>query len=195
MEKVWFTSDTHFGSERTLQLSKRPFKTVEEMDNAIINNWNNTVNEADTVYHLGDFGNYDVIKKLNGKVFLIIGNYEQKDIENTYKREDDFKAIMINRGFYDVYSSIFSKWFNTQNKDYEPKHIHLYMAHEPLQIKDNMIMDNSFNIFGHIHEKQMVKRYGLNVGTDCHYFCPIDIDTILFYRNAIMNFYDDNVFE
>lgn len=30
--RIWFTSDTHFGSERTLRLSKRPFNSVEEMN-------------------------------------------------------------------------------------------------------------------------------------------------------------------
>lgn len=43
INKVWFTSDTHFNSERTLELSKRPFKTVEEMNNVLIKNWNSVV--------------------------------------------------------------------------------------------------------------------------------------------------------
>ena len=50
----YFTSDTHFGSPRTLELSKRPFNSVREMDRTIISNWNNTVGEEDIVYHLGD---------------------------------------------------------------------------------------------------------------------------------------------
>jgi hypothetical protein len=40
----------------------------------------------------------------------------------------------------------------------------------------------------------MVKRNGLNVGVDCHNFCPIPIETVLFYRDAILNAYDENVF-
>lgn len=195
MEKIFFTSDTHFGSKRTLQLSKRPFKTVEEMDNSIINNWNNIINKDDIIYHLGDFGNYDIVKQLNGKIILIIGNYEEKDIQNIYKRKDDFKAVMKNRGFHNVEFPIFSKWFSVQDEVYKSKYINLYMVHEPLHIKDQLIYDNSFNLFGHIHEKQMVKKYGLNVGIDSHNFYPIDLSTILFYKNAIENFYDNNVFE
>lgn len=42
---------------------------------------------------------------------------------------------------------------------------------------------------------QMVRRYGLNVGTDCHNFKPISINDVMFYRNAILNYYDENVFE
>lgn len=39
-----------------------------------------------------------------------------------------------------------------------------------------------------------MKSFGLNVGTDCHNFTPIDIDTVKFYFNAIKNYYDSNVF-
>ena len=35
---LYFTSDTHFGSERTLELSRRPFNSVFEMDETIIKN-------------------------------------------------------------------------------------------------------------------------------------------------------------
>ena len=40
----------------------------------------------------------------------------------------------------------------------------------------------------------MVKRFGLNVGVDCHNFYPIDEEVVKFYRNAIINHYDEEVF-
>lgn len=64
------------------------------------------------------------------------------------------------------------------------------MTHEPENCKKDR-----FNLFGHVHQLCMVKKYGLNVGTDCHFFKPIDIDTVLFYKNAIQNHYDFNVFK
>ena len=104
MNKIWFTSDTHFGSERTLQLSKRPFKSVKEMDEALIDNWNNTVGKDDIVFHLGDFGNYDVIKQLNGEITLIFGNYERKDIREQFNYNmEAFIDKLLDIGFYDVY--------------------------------------------------------------------------------------------
>ena len=36
----FFTSDTHFGQERALTLSMRPFDSVDEMDITIIKNIN-----------------------------------------------------------------------------------------------------------------------------------------------------------
>ena len=82
-----FTADTHFGQERTLRLSKRPFDSVTEMDRALVNNWNRTVSKNDTVFVLGDFGQFHYTKFLNGNIYLIQGNYSRpvsNDELNTY---------------------------------------------------------------------------------------------------------------
>lgn len=77
---IFFTSDTHFGHKRILELGKgRPFKTVESMDAALIYNWNKTVGPKDTVYHLGDFAFDDhdpYLKQLHGSKLLLPGNHD-----------------------------------------------------------------------------------------------------------------------
>lgn len=75
--KIFFTSDTHFGSQRALELSKRPFRDVHEMDWTMIERWNSVVKPNDVVYHLGDFGESWPAQYLNGKIRLILGNYER----------------------------------------------------------------------------------------------------------------------
>ena len=76
----YFTADTHFGSERVFKYGRRPCNSVEEMDRLMVSNWNSVVNQDDTVYHLGDFGNYNVSHELNGKIILLCGNYEMNDL-------------------------------------------------------------------------------------------------------------------
>ncbi|MEJ2305201.1 MAG: hypothetical protein P8Y14_27075, partial [Anaerolineales bacterium] len=71
---VFFTADTHFGSERVLHWSQRPFSTVAEMDDCTIANWNNIVTHQDRVYHLGDFGELDKLPELNGHIIFLPGN-------------------------------------------------------------------------------------------------------------------------
>jgi len=82
--KYFFTSDTHFGHKNIIDYCKRPFSSVEEMDNKIIQNWNKTVSKKDTVFFLGDFcvgGNFENYrKKLNGNIIFIKGNHDKKTI-------------------------------------------------------------------------------------------------------------------
>ena len=83
---VFFTADTHFGHANIIKLSKRPFASVEEMDEALIERWNARVGPEDRVYHLGDFcfkGSKKAARyldRLDGRVTLIKGNH---DTENT----------------------------------------------------------------------------------------------------------------
>ena len=39
-----------------------------------------------------------------------------------------------------------------------------------------------------------VKKFGLNVGTDCFNYTPSTIEEILFYKQAIEKYYDQDVF-
>lgn len=97
MNKVFFTADTHFGQERALILSKRPFRSVKEMDDYMVDQWNDTIGPNDDVYHLGDFGDYSFRPKLNGNIHLILGNYD-KDFTDIYRIDKKYlkrwKAIL-----------------------------------------------------------------------------------------------------
>ena len=81
---IFFTSDTHFGHTNIMKYCKRPFETVEEMDQTIIDNWNSVVRPEDIVFHLGDFGFCgslrlrEIVDQLNGKIYLITGNHDRK---------------------------------------------------------------------------------------------------------------------
>jgi len=76
---VFFTSDTHFGDHRTINIHRRPFESVAAMDAALVANWNAVVGVDDEVWHLGDFARRaaDVpalLERLNGTKHLILGN-------------------------------------------------------------------------------------------------------------------------
>lgn len=83
MSKKFYTADLHFGHERIIELAYRPFKTLDKMHEALINNWNNKVGKNDLVYIVGDFcfGNTASYKEfadqLNGQKHLILGNHDR----------------------------------------------------------------------------------------------------------------------
>ncbi len=181
--KIFFTSDTHFGQTRTLELSKRPFKNANEMDETIVKNWNKQIGKSDTIYHLGDFGDFKMIDKLNGNIILILGNYEIKDLETNFANDFSlYRKYLISLGFKDVIiNGVSIELPGIQEK--------IYLTHKPLDCKKDM-----FNLFGHIHNLSKVKKFGLNVGIDCYNFNPVSTSEMLFYKNAIQNFYDNDVF-
>lgn len=53
--KKFYISDTHFGHEAIIGSCERPFSSVKEMDEFMIDAWNSTVSDDDIIYHLGDF--------------------------------------------------------------------------------------------------------------------------------------------
>ena len=73
--RVWFTSDNHFGHENIIRFCNRPFISSHEMDCAMIDNWNKVVKPQDIVYHLGDVTLGDnamqYLEKLNGAIYII----------------------------------------------------------------------------------------------------------------------------
>ena len=82
---VYFTSDTHFGDHRTLNIHRRPFASVAEMDAALVAGWNAVVGADDEVWHLGDFARRaaDVpalLAGLNGAKHLLLGNNDPPEV-------------------------------------------------------------------------------------------------------------------
>src|SRR3954466_9404047 len=90
MANIFLISDTHFGHANIPTFTQRngepmrPFKTVEEMDEVIIERWNRTVKPSDKVYHLGDFcmhkRNIPLAERLNGHLRLVLGNHDDEDV-------------------------------------------------------------------------------------------------------------------
>lgn len=83
-QKIFFTSDLHFGHENVLRFDNRPFRTIEEMDEELIRRWNVKVGKGDLVYVLGDLiwksasgEAHNLIKRLNGQIILIKGNHDR----------------------------------------------------------------------------------------------------------------------
>jgi calcineurin-like phosphoesterase family protein len=238
ISKVFITSDEHYGSQRTLELSRRPFKTTEEMDEHMIKCFNSKVPEDGITIHNGDFGNMDILKKLNGRHILIWGNYEFQDfikdyrdpetdepmseilvsiMKNQYKWGDMTRAknpIDKNSKYGKFLKTAQSKQkiFNTllrhkygwtevygiyptpcQLVKFNDSDVEYNVTHRPL---DCDIEKSNKNLYGHIHGRQLVKRYGMDVGVDGHHFYPLSMaEDIPFFMTAIEKFYDNNVFE
>jgi calcineurin-like phosphoesterase family protein len=88
--QIFFTSDLHLNHSNIIKYCNRPFKTIDDMNSTIINNWNSIVNTNDFVWVLGDFSlsnDMAFINKtldgLNGYKFLVVGNHDSKSCINS----------------------------------------------------------------------------------------------------------------
>jgi calcineurin-like phosphoesterase family protein len=168
MINTWFISDTHFGHKNILEYEKdaRPFNSVEEMNETIIDRWNGVVGYNDIVYHLGDFcfgrGNIHIAGRLRGKKKLIMGNHD------TYPSTDYLVY------FEKLYGAVFWK--------------QCILTHVPVH-PNNLGARAFLNVHGHLHSKRVYehsasvlpfedKNY-FNVSCEQNNLTPIHADVIL----------------
>lgn len=186
MSSKWFMADPHFGSERALTRSNRPFQTVAEMDHFMLTTIN-ALPENAVLYVVGDWGEYyRMIERVRPdiQVVLIYGNYENHHARIHCPIKTGFATFeerLLSLGFKALH-------FHNLVVPLE-NGVSVNLVHKPTDANRTM-----FNLFGHIHRLQMVKRCGLNVGVDCHNYAPISEETVLQYQREIDEFYDEDVF-
>jgi calcineurin-like phosphoesterase family protein len=82
-EKIFLISDTHFCHKNIIEYADRPFLSVEEMNEKIIENWNKAVKKNYKVIIAGDFAlcgkekMQELVERLNGYKILILGNHDR----------------------------------------------------------------------------------------------------------------------
>jgi calcineurin-like phosphoesterase family protein len=171
MKKLFFTSDTHFGHHFALTKRKRPFATLEEMDEFLIARWNETVGVEDEVHHLGDVAHLEharlaeVLARLNGRLHLILCN-------------NDSRAAMAATGRWDSIAEMRELTLGEQR---------IFLCHYPLREWPNA-WRGAWHLFGHVHGKFDKNPHGmsLDVGVDSHGFSPLPFEAIVkhFTRDA-----------
>ncbi len=85
-ENTLFTADTHFDHKFAAQM--RHFDNTDDMNRAIVSDWNNKVSEQDTIIHAGDFCWHkrtikNILPRLNGRIILVLGNHD-RSMEKEY---------------------------------------------------------------------------------------------------------------
>lgn len=138
-ERVFFTSDTHFGHAKIISLCNRPFSNVEEMNDALVENWNKVVSEGDIVFHLGDFAFggttlwRDIRSRLNGSIVLIKGNHDDHNLKKSTE-------LLFDQITYQLRLEM-------------PDSTTVYLNHYPFLCYGGSYRDaqNVWQLFGHVH--------------------------------------------
>lgn len=170
---TYFTADWHLGETR-FDIMQRPCSSTQEHTEILLSNHNLVVRPEDEVIFVGD-ACYDSsfveqISKFNGRKTLIRGNHDRK-----------------------VSDEVFSKYFERiidegDGIEMEYDGIPLWVTHYPSRARKDR-----FNIVGHVHAVWKIQLNCLNVGVDAHFFRPMPLERTRFYYNAILKFYDEDV--
>lgn len=157
---IWFTSDHHFGHKRIIELARRPFASVEEMDEVMIENWNRRVKPGDMVYHLGDFAFDDHIPylaRLKGQKRLILGNHDHSNRVNKAK----------GCGWSTVDGLLHVTVGDTP----------LALCHYAMRVWSRSHY-GAIHLYGHSHGSLPGDSQSCDVGVDCWHFQPVSLEEI-----------------
>lgn len=188
---IWFTSDHHFWHKNIIRLSKRPFASLHEMHEHLIQEWNQRVKPQETVYVLGDFSfanknmTEPIISRLVGKKIIVLGNH------------DRHAQKMLDMGFQEVHENHFIEIGNKQK---------VYLSHFPFHpmigyqktnegkvrttypydkvdtryMHKRMVDDGeAWLLHGHVHNAWTQNGRQINVGVDVWDFKPVSHEKIL----------------
>lgn len=166
----YFTADPHFGHENAIRMCNRPFETIEEMNEVLIENWNRRVKGNDTICIVGDlfFRCADpeaILKRLHGKKRLIVGNHD---------------SSWMSKFNYAKYFVSIDSFLQIS----DGKHS-LTLCHYPMLTWKNW--SRSSMIHGHIHANTgmdfwpliKARENVLNAGVDINNYAPVTFDELL----------------
>ncbi len=80
----WYTSDHHFGHRNIIDYCDRPFAGTDEMNDAMVERWNDLLGDDDEVWLIGDVALGDLhamliehVARLRGRKILVPGNHDR----------------------------------------------------------------------------------------------------------------------
>ncbi len=168
---IWFSSDTHFGHDKEFIWKVRGFNSCEEMNETIIERWNERVEDGDDVWHLGDImlGSYDNISylvRLKGRIHIVYGNHDTANRINLYNAAPNVVA---------------AGWADYQKIN----GYHFYMSHFPTitsNLEKESLKQCTLNLYGHTHQKTnfyLDYPFMYHVGVDSHDCAPVSAEQII----------------
>lgn len=179
---TFVTSDHHFYHKNILkyQAGTRPFNSVEEMNEGLIERHNEVVKPDDQVYMMGDFGFASpkrlspILERMNGVLHFIYGNHDGS-MQNKF----------IQRHF---------RWMKPYHEmNYKDNRFILF--HYPIFSWNNM-HHGSYQLYGHTHGQIPHLYHGrsMDVGVDTNNCYPYDLDKLIGFFKDVEERSDDDDF-
>jgi calcineurin-like phosphoesterase family protein len=166
----YFTSDHHIGHGAARTFYRRPFASVGEMDQVLVDRWNAVVEPGDEVWHLGDFAVRQpaerikcLLKVLNGRKHLVTGNNDDAAVTEC----DGWQSVQ-------PYAEI------------TVDETRLVLCHYPFRTWRDMGR-GAINLHGHSHGKLKSLPHQFDVGVDAWDFRPVRLADLIGRRKLFTN--------
>jgi calcineurin-like phosphoesterase family protein len=172
MGRIFLTSDLHMGHDREFVWKVRGYDSVQAMNLAQVQKWNETVKDEDDIYALGDLmlgdpDNIEFIKQLKGRIHIVLGNHDTANREKMYRELPNVVEV-AEVGIRLKYK----------------KH-HFVLTHYPMltgNLEKESLKQMTLNLYGHTH--QLTNFYNdmpfmYHVGVDSHDGIPVLLDDII----------------
>jgi len=151
---IYVTADEHFDNKGVITNCNRPFKDVDEMNEALVDAHNAVVTDADDVYHLGDFAFKNPapwLARLKGRTHhLILGNHDYRRL-----------AAIRKAGFTSIQDILYLRWEGKR----------FFFSHYAHRSWRNSI-HGSYHCFGHSHGAMGMWGRSGDAGVDSLHFSP-----------------------
>lgn len=158
MAKVHFTADSHFGHASIIRMAGRPFSSVEEHDQALIDNWNAVVAPGDTVFVVGDFAHkadnakaQKIFDRLRGTKHLVIGNHDSEFVRTELPWASAMDRVKLTVDGQKI-----------------------VLDHYPMRSWEG-VRSGAIQLFGHVHNRIDVWPNSLDVGVDAWGYRPVTL--------------------
>lgn len=162
-----YIGDLHFNDTANMVLDKRPWSSIEEMNDALIENWNRKVSANDDTYIVGDFYDfdkcsvnkpYDFISKLKGRKHLILGNHDSYILDDK-DALNCLTSVHYSLIVFDVYKG---------------RKVSIDVRHHPTPVW-NAQHKGSWHIYAHVHNSEIdVQKYMASRGNAYNCGCMIN---------------------
>lgn len=169
----FITSDTFLGRKNIIDIFKRPFKSLDEMNETIIEKWNSKVAKDDIVYHLGNFfwdpiTATDYIEYINGNIIM-------------FPTQNDLASLELSKSHPEK-MQIFS------SNILELPDIGIVLGHYPME-DWNGKTQGTVHAHGHSleYKTDFTKKKRVNCISDYWDFYPVNIDAIFDFINLKNN--------
>lgn len=173
---IYLISDLHLNHDKPFIYTVRGYSSIEEMNTALIHNYNSVVTDEDDVYILGDLclggpdslaQNYELLSQLQGCIHIILGNH---DSPNRIKMYETLPRVCE---VCNATTLVYRKY-------------HFFLSHYPTlcgNFDDGGLRTTVISLCGHSHAKDPFMDWEQGIiyhcEVDAHDGFPVSIDTII----------------